>query len=92
MDLGSRTSSSGKAQRLKRRDELGRVQFGASSIIVAFEAGRIEFDHDLLDISKRRIMTVVEVGMSFGQAKKAQATRAAETGCEDWRRAVSSSG
>jgi len=44
-------------------------EFGASSIIVAFEEGRMEFDEDLLELSKRRIMVAVDVGMSLGQAQ-----------------------
>jgi phosphatidylserine decarboxylase len=51
-------------------DELGRFEFGGSSIIVAFEPGRIKFDSDLLDFSRQRIMVDVEVGMSLGEAVK----------------------
>ncbi|EXJ92976.1 phosphatidylserine decarboxylase [Capronia epimyces CBS 606.96] len=50
-------------------DEVGLFQFGGSSIIVAFEAGRIEFDADLLEVSRRPIMMDVEVGMSLGEAR-----------------------
>jgi phosphatidylserine decarboxylase len=45
-------------------------QFGGSSIIVAFQKGRIRFDQDLLDVSKHTIAMDVEVGMTLGQAKK----------------------
>lgn len=38
--------------------------------MVAFEKGRIEFDKDLLDISKAAIAMDVEVGMSLGEAVK----------------------
>ena len=51
--------------------ELGQFQFGGSSIIVAFEPGRVKFDEDLLSVSKRRIMMDVEMGMSLGKALKA---------------------
>jgi len=51
-------------------EELGIFQFGASSIIVAFESGRIRFDTDLVELSKQCIQTAVEVGMSLGEAEK----------------------
>lgn len=43
-------------------------QFGGSSIIVAFQKGRIEFDDDLLKFSRQRVQVSVEVGMSLGKA------------------------
>jgi phosphatidylserine decarboxylase len=49
-------------------DELGHFQFGGSSIIVAFQNGRISFDQDLLDLSKQRIQVAVDMGMSLGYA------------------------
>lgn len=56
--------------RINKGDELGLFQFGVSSIIVAFHKGRIEFDKDLLDVSKAAIAMDVEVGMSLGKAVK----------------------
>lgn len=53
---------------IKKGDEIGLFQFGGSSIIVAFEKGRIKFDEDLESVSRRRIMIDVEVGMSLGSA------------------------
>lgn len=53
---------------VKKGEEVGLFQFGGSSIIVAFEKGRISFDEDLLSISRQRIMVDVEVGMSLGKA------------------------
>jgi len=41
--------------KIKKRDEVGMFQFGGSSIVVAFEKGRIEFDKDLVSISNRAI-------------------------------------
>jgi len=55
---------------IQKGEELGIFQFGGSSIIVAFEKGRILFDKDLLDLSKNRIQVSVEVGMSLGTAKR----------------------
>lgn len=53
---------------VKKGDEIGLFQFGGSSIIVAFEKDRIQFDEDLLSVSRKRIMVDVEVGMSLGTA------------------------
>src|SRR5687767_9272763 len=53
---------------IKKGDEIGHFQFGGSSIIVAFQPGRIKFDQDLLDLSLQRIQVSVEVGMSLGGA------------------------
>lgn len=53
---------------IKKGDEIGYFQFGGSSIIVAFQKGAIEFDQDLLDLSRQKIQVSVEVGMSLGKA------------------------
>lgn len=53
---------------INKGDELGRFQFGGSSIIVGFEPGRMTFDEDLLSVTRRQIMMDVEVGMSLGTA------------------------
>ena len=53
---------------INRGDEIGIFQFGGSSIIVAFEKDRIQFDDDLSVMSKQRIMIDVEVGTSLGKA------------------------
>ncbi|RYP51415.1 hypothetical protein DL769_010818 [Monosporascus sp. CRB-8-3] len=53
---------------IRKGDELGLFQFGGSSIIVAFQKGRIKFDQDLLDRSRQKIQVSVEVGMSLGSA------------------------
>jgi phosphatidylserine decarboxylase len=53
---------------VKKGEEIGIFQFGASSIIVAFEPERIQFDKDLVELSKRRIQVSVEVGMRLGQS------------------------
>ncbi|KHN94088.1 Phosphatidylserine decarboxylase [Metarhizium album ARSEF 1941] len=55
-------------ERVEKGDELGLFQFGGSSIIVAFQHGRIRFDDDLLALSERKIQVSVEVGMSLGCA------------------------
>ncbi|KAH8755380.1 phosphatidylserine decarboxylase-domain-containing protein [Diaporthe sp. PMI_573] len=42
--------------------------YGGLSIIVAFQKARVEFDQDLLDLSKQRIQVAVKVGISLGHA------------------------
>ncbi|KIX96318.1 uncharacterized protein Z520_08096 [Fonsecaea multimorphosa CBS 102226] len=53
---------------IRKGDEVGLFQYGGSSIIVAFEQGRIQFDEDLLSVSRHLVMMDVEVGMSLGRA------------------------
>lgn len=52
---------------IEKGEEVGLFEFGGSSIIVAFEPGRIRFDEDLKEASARLIETDVEVGMSLGR-------------------------
>lgn len=58
---------------VQKGDEVGIFEFGGSSIVIAFEQGRIEFDEDLLSVSKQAIMMDVEVGMSLGKATRPSA-------------------
>lgn len=53
---------------VNKGDEIGLFQFGGSSVILAFEKGRIEFDEDLLKMSEQNIMVDVKMGMSMGRA------------------------
>lgn len=62
-------------QKVSKGDQIGYFQFGGSSIIVAFERERIEFDEDLEDWSRKEIMVDVEVGMSLGRAKADSVSR-----------------
>ncbi|KAF3159825.1 hypothetical protein TWF225_001448 [Orbilia oligospora] len=54
-------------RRIHKGQEIGRFEFGGSSILVVFQKGRILFDEDLLNLSNERIMVDVEVGMSLGR-------------------------
>lgn len=56
--------------KIEKGDELGIFQFGGSSIILAFQKGRVKFDDDLRDCSKHCIQVSVEVGMSLGVATR----------------------
>jgi len=49
-------------------DEKGYFSFGGSSIILLFEPFRIDFDHDLLDASNRRMEIRGLFGQSMGRA------------------------
>ena len=60
--------------KIEKGDELGIFQFGGSSIIVAFQQGRIQFDEDILKASKNAIAVDVEVGMSLGRGTSEKAT------------------
>lgn len=57
-----------EGSKIKKGEEVGMFEFGGSSIIVAFEKGRILFDEDLISVSKRAITVNVEVGMRLGKA------------------------
>ncbi|KAL4867074.1 hypothetical protein BDV12DRAFT_171918 [Aspergillus spectabilis] len=61
--------------KITKGDELGIFQFGGSSIIVAFQRGRIQFDEDLVRPSKNAVTVDVEVGMSLGRAVPKSAQR-----------------
>lgn len=53
---------------IEKGEEVGFFEFGGSSIVVAFEPGRILFDHDLKEASSQLIEMDVEVGMRLGLA------------------------
>ncbi|KAF1964213.1 putative phosphatidylserine decarboxylase [Bimuria novae-zelandiae CBS 107.79] len=59
--------------KIDKGEEIGIFQFGGSSVIVAFQKGRIKFDDDLRDCSNAVIQVSVEVGMSLGEATKPSA-------------------
>ena len=60
--------NSGAPVTIEKGEEVGLFEFGGSSIIVAFEPGRIQFDQDLKDASSQLIEMDVEVGMRLGRA------------------------
>jgi phosphatidylserine decarboxylase len=51
-------------------DEKGFFEFGGSCLILLFEPGSIQFDQDLLDISKGGLESRCEMGQSLGKALK----------------------
>jgi phosphatidylserine decarboxylase len=53
---------------IKKGEEIGLFKFGGSTIMVAFEQGRIQFDEDLERWSQNQIMVDVKVNSSMGTA------------------------
>lgn len=49
-------------------DEKGYFSFGGSCIILLFEPGRIQFDQDLVDETKRKLEVRGQMGQSLGRA------------------------
>ncbi|TBU31843.1 phosphatidylserine decarboxylase [Dichomitus squalens] len=52
---------------IEKGEEVGFFEFGGSSIVVAFEPGRIRFDEDLKEASRDLIEIDVEMGMQIGR-------------------------
>lgn len=59
-------------QHVNKGDEIGLFRYGGSSILVAFEQGRIQFDEDLEMLSYQQIMVDVNVGMSLGRSNQGE--------------------
>ena len=55
---------------IEKGEEVGFFEFGGSSIVVAFEPGRIQFDEDLKEASRDLIEMDVEMGMQMGRADR----------------------
>lgn len=55
-------------EHIKKGQELGLFKFGGSTIMVAFEQGRIKFDEDLERWSHNQIMVDVKANSSMGTA------------------------
>ena len=52
----------------RKMDEKGYFDFGASTIVLVFPAGRLRFDEDLLAWSAKGVETRVNVGERLGRA------------------------
>jgi hypothetical protein len=59
MLVGSIIITAEVGSELKRTDEMGYFAFGGSTLIVVFEKGKMNFDHDLLDNSDKTLETLV---------------------------------
>ncbi len=53
---------------VKKMDEKGYFKFGGSTVVLVFEAGRVEFCQDLIDKSTEGVETLVRVGQPLGKA------------------------
>jgi phosphatidylserine decarboxylase len=54
-----------------KMDEKGYFKFGASTIVLVFETGRVEFDTDLVERSANGCETLVRAGETIGRAPPA---------------------
>lgn len=68
VDVGKIVITCKEGQMLEKGDEIGIFRYGGSSIILAFESGRIDFDQDLLEVSQQAVMMNVKFGQSLGRA------------------------
>ena len=66
------SSNTGKQVVIEKGEEVGFFEFGGSSIVIAFEPGRIQFDQDLKEASSQLIEMDVELGMRLGRATAPQ--------------------
>ncbi|KAK6528494.1 hypothetical protein TWF281_009735 [Arthrobotrys megalospora] len=65
-------------RKIHKGQEIGRFEFGGSSILVVFQKGRIAFDEDLVNMSNERIMVDVEVGMGLGRLQEKESEKRAK--------------
>jgi hypothetical protein len=65
MLVGSIIITAQVGSELKRTDEMGYFAFGGSTLIVVFEKGKMNFDHDLLDNSDKTVETLVSLILSM---------------------------
>lgn len=68
MLVGSIIITSEPGRNVSRMDEHGYFKFGGSTIVLAFEPNKIQFDKDLLDNSSTSLETLVKMGNSLGTA------------------------
>ena len=55
---------------VEKMQEKGYFKFGGSTVVLIFEAGKIEFSKDLLEQSRQGVETLVKVGQPLGLAVK----------------------
>jgi len=66
MMVGSIKVSTMNGTRVEKGTELGYFQFGGSTVVALFEADKIEFDSDLVNVSKSGLETLIQYGDSIG--------------------------
>lgn len=67
-NVGSIIQTYPTGKRVEKGDEKGYFSFGGSCLILLFEKGKIAFDQDLIDTSKRKIEMRGLLGQSLGRA------------------------
>ena len=66
--VGSINQTFAPREHYAKGDEKGYFSFGGSTLVLLFEPGRIQFDQDLIDASKRKIEVRGLFGQSLGRA------------------------
>ena len=57
-----------EAAQVSRGEEKGFFEFGGSTVILLFQADRIQVDEDILNNSREGIETIVKAGERIGKA------------------------
>jgi len=68
--VGSINMTRKSGDTVKRGEELGFFAFGGSTVLILFQAGKIEFFNDLINNSHMQRETLVRVGSKIGVATK----------------------
>jgi len=66
--VGSIVFTVSEGQKVKKGEELGFFAFGGSTVLLLFQKGKIQYDHDLLANSSKPVETLVKIGESIGTA------------------------
>eukprot|EP00123_Amoebidium_parasiticum_P015577 comp23042_c0_seq1/m.36864 comp23042_c0_seq1/g.36864 ORF comp23042_c0_seq1/g.36864 comp23042_c0_seq1/m.36864 type:complete len:1024 (-) comp23042_c0_seq1:370-3441(-) len=66
--VGSVNITSKDHAEVKKGDEHGYFAFGGSTVLVLWQPGKIVFDRDLVDNSRKPLETLVRMGMRIGEA------------------------
>lgn len=62
MMVGTTVLTRNVGDTVARGEELGYFAFGGSTVVTLFQAGAVQFDHDLLTNSAKAVETIVKVG------------------------------
>lgn len=68
MMVGSTVITRKTGERVRRAEELGYFKFGGSTLLLLFEPGVVQFDHDIVNNSNTALETLIRVGMSIGHS------------------------
>lgn len=68
-NVGSINQTYRPGDKYQKGDEKGYFSFGASTLLLLFEPGRIQFDQDLLNASEKRMEIFCRMGQRMGKMK-----------------------